>query len=151
MSVYFLIFVSLKRIEVVNSSPILVLTVDIGNGHGKVSRKPIFARRGRLYTQMESHNETIEELKKSITLLNERLDAFERYFRELIDLSKPQPEHVDVSGAAALLHLAKGSVYQAIHAGGPLAKLARKRGNKLYFNRSELIKWIDAGRIDRLK
>ncbi|HYF69308.1 MAG TPA: helix-turn-helix domain-containing protein [Ohtaekwangia sp.] len=93
-------------------------------------------------------NESTDDLRDLVINLNARLSAFEDYFKELISLSKPQPEHLDVRGAAEILKLQPGTIYQKVFKGEiPF----RKRGQKLFFVRKELLQWIDSGRIDKLK
>jgi excisionase family DNA binding protein len=83
--------------------------------------------------ELESRFETIVEksiknaLNRGVAAASEKIDT----------------ELVDISSACQILGLAKPTVYALV---SKRSIVSYKRGKKLYFNRSELIQWIQNGR-----
>lgn len=59
-----------------------------------------------------------------------------------------EPEILDIKQAAQLLHLQPSTLYEKT---SERSIPHFKKGNKVYFNRTELLNWVEAGRVTPLE
>ena len=101
---------------------------------------PTIAAQTKQNAAME--NFTFEQLPHAISLLHERMSHLERLLTER-HLQRETEEIINVSQAAAFLHLSVATLYTKVSCREvPFSK----RGKRLYFRRSELEEWVRQGR-----
>src|ERR1035437_9283884 len=86
---------------------------------------------------------TFEQLPQAFGLMAAKLDRIEQLLQKQAAPAKEQQEQIlNVDKACRLLNLAKPTVYGLVSQ----RKLPHmKQGKKLYFNRQELLEWIQKG------
>ena len=89
------------------------------------------------------HYSTSMSLMKLLERVEQRLEALEHLMRDHTD------DILDVGGAMALTGLSKSGIYHKTcsQEGAPPELGHFKRGKRLYFRRSELVRWITENRI----
>ena len=79
-------------------------------------------------------------------ILNKRLETIEELLNRLalqsIKTQQPAPQVGGVELAQEVTHLSKSRIYVLV---SERAIPHAKRGNRLYFNRQELLEWVAAG------
>lgn len=84
----------------------------------------------------------LEQLSQSLIEISERLDRIEKLLQEK---TTPQPseEFWDIHEAGELLRLSVQTIYGLVH---KREIPHNKKGNRLYFKKSELQQWMSEGR-----
>lgn len=92
--------------------------------------------------KIDMENLTFEKLPQAVSELHEKINRIERLLLERQEPAKEE-EILTVAQAAAFLKLSVGTVYLKVSTSEiPV----NKRGNRLYFYKSELEEWIKGGR-----
>jgi excisionase family DNA binding protein len=91
---------------------------------------------------------TFNELPSAVSQLLVKLGNIEALLSDSLKLQHPvQPEAdplLNISQAGQYLNLAKPTIYSLV---GRKEIPVMKRGNKLYFSKQELTKWVKDGRL----
>lgn len=88
---------------------------------------------------------TFEQLPSYVLSLNTKIDQLLELLQQQPSVSSaPVDEVLTIEQAAALLNVKKATLYQMVHA--RKIPFSKPNGRKLYFSRTELVAWIQAGR-----
>ena|SRR5690242_21422131 len=83
-----------------------------------------------------------DDIPDAIDRLFNRLDQIESLIKEKVQIKEPDPV-LDIKEAASILHLSPQTIYGMVH---KREIPHNKKGNRLYFLKSELVKWMSDGR-----
>jgi excisionase family DNA binding protein len=95
---------------------------------------------------MESQNLSFEQLPTAVSQLSNKLDRIEKLLLSKTSLEQDQNELLTIDEAAKFLNLAKQSIYGKVSRNEiPVLKPAGTK--RLYFSKSDLLEYLQAGRI----